>query len=291
LRVGKTLRVIRTMSLFRHLRVLLKTIASSFMSLMWAFVILLLCQLTSALILCQLLQHYITDESMALDTRIWVDRMYGTTAKSMYTLFEITFSGGWPNYARRVIEDVNPFFSIIFVLYVLAVHFAMIRIISAMFLKETLQNAATDADMLIQEKAVEAKNFRRRLGDLFHSADIDQNQLISHEEFAKIAKHPSVRSWFSSMGIDLRESKAVFRLLVAPGKTEVKYDDFVNGLMRLRGPARAQDMAKMIVSHQNISCLAADTKAQLGHVAKSLIVRPRNRSEEAAPEREAIAPM
>merc|ERR1711972_261962 len=86
LRIGKTLRVIRTMSQFRHLRVLLATIASSLMSLFWSMLILGLCQLIFGLLLCQLLQPWVTNPANDPETRMWIDKMYGTSLKAFYSI-------------------------------------------------------------------------------------------------------------------------------------------------------------------------------------------------------------
>ena len=53
-----------------------------------------------------------------MEIRFWVNRMYGTSAKAVYTLFEVTLSGCWPTYARPLIEEVSWLYAIFFILYV-----------------------------------------------------------------------------------------------------------------------------------------------------------------------------
>ena len=76
---------------------------------------------------------------------LWVNRKYGTGSKALYTVFEITFSGCWPNYVSPVVMDASPWFAAFFIVYITFVVFFLIRIISALFLKETLAHAAQDA--------------------------------------------------------------------------------------------------------------------------------------------------
>merc|ERR1712232_1359322 len=106
------------MHLFSKLRVLVHTLASSFLSLFWSFVLLGLFMFGSALILCQMLQFYMTEDSLDLQVRLWIFRMYGTSTRALYTVFEITFSGCWPNYARTIVEDVHWSFVFFFVAYI-----------------------------------------------------------------------------------------------------------------------------------------------------------------------------
>ena len=59
--------------------------------------------------------------------------------------FEITHSGGWPLLVRPVLEKLGWGFAVPFLIYVTLVIFAVIRIVTALFLKETLTCADDDA--------------------------------------------------------------------------------------------------------------------------------------------------
>jgi len=244
LRLGKTLRVVRAMFLFRHLRVLLATIASSFQSLIWSMIILCLCQLTYGLVICQMLQPSIVDPSLDENTRLWIDERYGTALRAWYSFFEVTFSGGWPTYVRPLIEHVSPWYAPFFIVYVACVNFAIIRVISAMFLRETLRSAESDADMRIDQNRRETHDLTLRLRDLFEEADIDRNGGISFEEFDKLLRYPKICAWFASIGVDTHESRALFDLLDPAGGGLIGFDEFTQGIIRHKGPARALDIAK-----------------------------------------------
>ena len=58
-RVARTLRVIKSLSLFRQLRHLVGTCIASVGAMFWSIVLLVLCQLTFALMACQALQPFI----------------------------------------------------------------------------------------------------------------------------------------------------------------------------------------------------------------------------------------
>lgn len=106
LRLTRALRVVRVMTAFSRLRVLLVTTASSFLSLFWAMILMFLIIYGSALSLCQVLQSTIEDESVSMELRAWVYQWYGSGLRSLWTLYLITFSGGWPNYVQRLIDEV-----------------------------------------------------------------------------------------------------------------------------------------------------------------------------------------
>mmetsp|Transcript_75122 Transcript_75122/g.174201 ORF Transcript_75122/g.174201 Transcript_75122/m.174201 type:complete len:328 (-) Transcript_75122:142-1125(-) len=239
-RLVRVLRVFRTLNLFRQLRVLLSTIAMSFMSLLWSMVVLFVFMLTSSLLLCQLLQDFISDDSGEAETRSWVQQHYGTSSRSLYTLFELTFSGCWPNYARTLINEVSTGYVAFFVLYVTGVIFSMVRIISALFLKDTLQAASNDADIIVNEKVKEIKSFVSKLSDLFQEADTNGDGYLTMNELQTVLDYPKVRLWMSVVGLDVSDATAIFEIL-DDGDGRVSQEEFINGIMRLKGYARSTD--------------------------------------------------
>ena len=92
--------------------------------------------------MCRFINAYLLDDNLNMELRIWLYKNYGTPALSLYTMFEATFSGCFPNYFRPLVYEVHGAFAIFIIVYVVAVVFAVTRIITALFLKDTLQVAA-----------------------------------------------------------------------------------------------------------------------------------------------------
>merc|ERR1740123_2267526 len=121
-------------------------------------ILMVLLMLMGATFLCQMLHDFVVDEQADFATRMWVNDRFGSGNKALYTFFEMTFSGGWPLSASRVVKDVSPYYVIFFALYVTFVVFGLIRIISALFLSETLQQANRESEIMVIHNA--AKNKR-----------------------------------------------------------------------------------------------------------------------------------
>jgi len=201
--------------------------------------------LMSALFLCQTLQDYIRDETQALDQRKWVNQHYGTATKAVWTMFEVTFSGGWPGFTRRVIEHVSPLYSIFFFLYVGGVVFAVIRIITALFLKDTLAVAANDQEMMMQQKAKDKEKFARKLREVFEEADESGDGTVCWEEFQGMLNNPKAKASLSAMELESHEVESLFQLL-DDGDGTVSFDEFLKGVVRLKGQARSQDVLAIL---------------------------------------------
>jgi hypothetical protein len=147
-RFAKFVRVLKVMrmAIFSDLRVLVNTCISSFVSLFWSMVLLFLIMISAGLVMCALLKSHIQDPTLDFGLRVWLYRHYGGPFRSSYTMFEVTLAGCWPTYFRPLIEKISPWYVVFAVTYITFVVFAIIRVITAIFLKQTLQVASSDAE-------------------------------------------------------------------------------------------------------------------------------------------------
>ena len=139
--------------------------------------------MSSSIFLGQVMSGFIADEANSLPTRKKYYEKFGTTARAMYTMFEVTFSGGWPSTARPMIEQVSPWFAVWWVLYTTLVWFAVVRVMSALFLKQTMNVAANDAEQIALAKTREKETFVKILQDIFQEADCSGDGIITQDEF------------------------------------------------------------------------------------------------------------
>jgi len=121
-----------------------------------------------------------------------------------------TFSGGWPTYARRLVEEVSATYAVFFIVYIITVTFAMFRIITALFLRDTLALASSDAEMAIQEKMRQKESCAAKLLDFFQAADTSKDGYLTLAEFEAILAEDTVKTWLSLMELDVHDTKQVF---------------------------------------------------------------------------------
>jgi len=248
LRLARVLRVIRTLELFQQLRVLMTTIVLSFMSIFWSMMILAIFILLGSLLLCQVVQDFIMDDTADPDMLIWVNRYYGTSSKAFYTMFEATFSGCWPTYARPLIEQINAWFALFFVVYVTFVVFTLIRIIYALLLKDTMQAAASDTDQVVRDKMRETKALAAKLAGMFKEADVTGDGYLSRQEFEDILAYPKVKTWLSAIGVNAEDEQNLFDILEdgQAADNRISSEEFLDGIMRLKGKANEQDLLRNV---------------------------------------------
>jgi len=239
----RAIRMVRSLHIFRGLRLLVKACQCFLPSLCWSMVLLGVLMSMGSLLMGNLLQDYVQDDELSLEHRQWLWEHYGTSYRATYTLFEVTFSGAWPTRARRVLE-VNQGFSLFFFLYVTVVVFAVIRVISAIFLKDTLDAAQNDAEQLVMDKIAMKAKLVSRLEGMFKVMDGCGTGMITEERLAEIMENPKVAAYFQTLDLDVHEGKALFHLL-DNGDGEVTQDEFISGVLRCKGEARAIEQVAM----------------------------------------------
>ncbi|CAE7259258.1 unnamed protein product, partial [Symbiodinium sp. KB8] len=211
-----------------------------------------LLELGFTIIICQSLQEFIMDEQQDLETRVAISVLYGSFGRALYTVFELTFSGGWIVRVRPVVESVSYWYAIPFLCYITIVVFAVTRIVTAIFLKETLANAANDAALQLAETKRMARGLQSKFEELFRSLDGDGSESISFSEFTTAMSYPSVQQYLSTLDLKVQDCAQLFEIL-DDGDGKITISEFSHGLMLLKGQARALDI--MVLQRENAKVL------------------------------------
>eukprot|EP00746_Dinoflagellata_sp_MGD_P141695 gnl/MRDRNA2_/MRDRNA2_74764_c0_seq4.p2 gnl/MRDRNA2_/MRDRNA2_74764_c0~~gnl/MRDRNA2_/MRDRNA2_74764_c0_seq4.p2 ORF type:complete len:124 (-),score=30.95 gnl/MRDRNA2_/MRDRNA2_74764_c0_seq4:68-439(-) len=85
---------------------------------------------------------------------------------------------------------------------------------------------------------------------LMEEADQDNSGTITWEEFEQHARDARVQAYFNSLDLDVSEAQGLFSLLDIEDTGSVEIDDFVMGCLRLKGQAKAIDLATLIYENK-----------------------------------------
>ncbi|CAK9083404.1 Sodium channel protein type 10 subunit alpha (Peripheral nerve sodium channel 3) (PN3) (Sensory neuron sodium channel) (Sodium channel protein type X subunit alpha) (Voltage-gated sodium channel subunit alpha Nav1.8), partial [Durusdinium trenchii] len=239
----RAIRMVRSLRIFRGLRLLVKACQCFLPSLCWAMVLLGLLMSMGSLLIGNLLQDFIADDSGDDDHRLWLWEHYGTAYRATWTLFRVTFAGNWPHFCDPVVE-LSEVFSLFFFLYITIVVFAVLRVITAIFLKDTLDAAQNDAEQLVMDRMALKSKLINRLEGVFKVMDHEGTGIITEERLSQILANPKVAAYFATLELDISEGRALFHLL-DNGNGEVTQDEFISGILRCKGQARAIEQVAM----------------------------------------------
>jgi len=256
-RLLRLLRLVRTMKGFGSLYLLVTSIKGSFSALAWSSVLLFVIQMMVALFLNEMLEPFVLDPNGSVEMRHEVYRYFGTFSKAMLTMFEITLAN-WIPVCRLLGENVNEFYVIFSIAHKCVIGFAVVLVMTGVFMQQTFKVAATDDTIMQMSIARSIKIHTDKMRLLFEAADEDGNGTLDKDEFKKILDDKSVRTWLAAMEMQVDDADRVFAL-VAPQSEDPKEEPaltaehLVRGVAKLKGKARSLDLHVLMREHKLMS--------------------------------------
>jgi len=244
IRLLRLLRLVKTIQGFDSLYLMTTAIKGSMSILVWAVVLLAIVQMILSLLLQQMLEGYILDESVPEEERQEVYRYYGSFARTMLTMFEITL-GNWMPPCRALVEHVSEFYMIFALLHKLIIGFSVVSVITGVFIQETFKVSTMDDTIMMIQKERATKLHAQKMKVLFDQADKDGDKHLDREELHKVLGDASMKTWLGAMGLDVNDANLLFNL-IDDGDEQITFDELLKGIARLKGPARSIDLLTLL---------------------------------------------
>lgn len=266
MRLAKVLRVVRVMKAFKSLRILVAAVVNSVGALGWSMTLLFVLKLVGAIFMAQVIQPFMEDsESRDLQEFIWDN--FGTWTNSMFTMFEITMApGGFIKY-RRLYEEVHPAFGAFFVIYVCIVTFAVVRVITAMFLKATLSASDSEEQETAKERSQVWKEYLKdvQANKELAESDADGSGFLGLEELEDLLAMEHFSKWLRDVGVAADEVIRMFNALDTGGTHEVVFIDFELALQQMSGLPRAANSVLNLYETRDICRRVIKLEARFGN--------------------------
>merc|ERR1719188_2483737 len=109
-------------------------------------------------------------------------------------MFQVTLGGEGTSLAAAVVE-LHWFYAVFFITYIAGVVFAIVCIIQALFLKDTLECAANDAEMMVQERLDLKRDTLDKLRAVFLVADTSGDGFLTLDELEEVVSIPQVKGY------------------------------------------------------------------------------------------------
>merc|ERR1719237_1601636 len=159
-----------------------------------------------AFVLQQLLEEYVLDETNPQEKRLEVFMFYGTFARTMLTMFEITL-GNWMPPCRALVENVSEWWMLFSLTHKLVIGFSVVSVITSVFIQETFKVATIDDKIMVMTKERARNTHMSKISALFAHADLDGNGVVDIDEFTKALENSELMTWLSAMGLEVGNKK------------------------------------------------------------------------------------
>lgn len=239
-------RIMKVLRIFRQLREMLYSILACLASLAWAFLFLAVAIFMFSLVCIQGAEQ-VLDEMNAKDNvtpedevlRSEIDEWYGSLLTSMFTLMAAVTGGkDWVD-VHNPIKKAGIMFNVAFVAYVLFVTIGVMNILTGVFLNSASE--MVDYDLVVQNEQLRIESFVQQMIQIFEGICHDPRGRIDWPTFNKALLRDDMQAWLASMGLEPTHIHLVFELLDVDDSGSVNIDEFVMGLVKLKGEAKAID--------------------------------------------------
>jgi len=269
LRLSRLMRLVRLMKsieLFDCLHLIAGAIRGCSAVFGWSCVIFFLLLSACALCLCYSTIDYINDESSDHDTRTLFFDYFGTYSRAFFTMFEITFAGSWVTTCRFLQNHVSEWYMPLFVVYRAVVGFAVLKVITGIFLYETFKVSQSDDNIMILQRQREVQKHAKKMRLLMAEVDHSGDGHITLEEFKHMVHVPDIKHWLQAQDIHVRDAELVFALVDDSADGQITVEELVAGFAKLKGGATSVDMFTVLNNTGKLLKSFEDLESRLQHV-------------------------
>lgn len=257
-RLIRVIRITRVVRFFEKFRILVYSIVCTIRALLWSMLLLIIMIYLFGILFTEAVSvHRAVQADNAEppenspDTQILI-HYFGTLFRSMSTLFmSITDGLDW-GAATEELGKIHIVWRLCYSLYVAFATFAVLNVMTGFFCQTAIENAERDNDLVIHNMILNKQWYIQQIKDLFEKIDARKSGCITAKEFESKLYNEEVQAYFSSLDMDISDAWTLFRLLDLDDNHDVDVDEFITGCMRLRGPAKAVDIAKMMSDNKNM---------------------------------------
>jgi len=160
-------------------------------------------------------------------------------------MFEVNLANFAPA-CRILVDYCGEWYAAAFLAYRCIAGYAILNVINAVFIQQTIQMAQRDHDVMIRQQEKQAKTLTSELKSVFACLDTSGDGLLSFNELLAIEQQPELKFWLNALDIDTSDLQGLFRLLDTDGDGEVTFDEFFQGAIRMKGTAKSVDMLTIL---------------------------------------------
>merc|ERR1719235_2683889 len=149
----------------------------------------------------------------------------------------------WSVVARKAMEkEAAPAAAAFFILFLYATTFAIMNVVVAVIVENTMERAGGDKEQREQEAEREQSRVCASVYKVFVEADADGDGTLTQEEFVEALERPDLMKLLRSIGIDARQAENLFAVLDYDESGSLDALEFVGGVIRASGVAKAKDV-------------------------------------------------
>lgn len=246
-RLIRIFRVARIVKLIRALRTLVFQILGTLRAVFWAMILMLIIIYVFAMVFAQAASEELVDPGSGNRT---LAHYWGSLPRSIFTLYKSIVGGVDWEIVVAPLSDIHWFWVMLFIIFISFTFFAVLNVVTGVFCQSAIESAQHDHDMVIHQRMAQKKEYIKKIRRLFKDiGEVGDSEIITYRSLERHISDDKVQAYFESLGLDISDAWGLFKLLDVDESHQVELEEFVEGCLRLRGEAKAMDVAK--ISYDN----------------------------------------
>jgi hypothetical protein len=199
--------------------------------------------------LVQSLSAYRSDNKDTMDDNLrrQIEEFFGSLEQTALSLYQCTTGGmNWID-IYRIVSKVGAFETTAFIFFIGFFGFAVVTILSGIFIEKALCAAQPDRESMALEQRRLDESETAQLKDLLSTIDKEKRGKLRLEEFTCALDDMHVQAYLRSLGLAVNDANMFFHLLVnQSGTDELPIDDFAQRMCRMKGNATSMDLQSLM---------------------------------------------
>jgi len=244
LRVVRMTRAVRVISFIRELRLMVYSLTSSLKSFAWAVVLMFFVLLVCGVFFTDgVVAYCVQHDAMHSASTVGMRKYFGTLSAATTSMF-MAMSGGedWAN-IMAVLEPLPLEYTLLFLSFITFAILALLNVVTAVFVNAAMERSQNDRELTVLQEMENKDELEDIIQQVFMELDTNNSGALSLDEFEKHIDDEKIMAYLRSRGIDIMQVRSLFTLLDVDKTGDVDMDEFVKGVLRLRGGASRIDMA------------------------------------------------
>ncbi|CAK9092622.1 unnamed protein product [Durusdinium trenchii] len=259
LRVTRVIRVVRVVKIVRFIRALRSLVHSIFGTmkvLMWSVMLLLMIIYVFAIVFTDVSTEYISNFEISQTDTAFLQKRFQDLERSMQTLFQSISNGvTWGDVADKL-HNLNWVWGYLYVIYVAFCAFCVLNVMTGVFCQSAIESAERDQELHVQSIVTSKQQQIDMFMSVFESLQKDRGEVasgnVTYLEFEELFNEPHIKSFFQSLDVETHDAWTLFKLMDTSGNGDLDATEFVEGCMRLKGPARSIDVSLLMQENKRV---------------------------------------
>jgi len=274
-RILRTLRIVRVVSFISEVCIVIQSITATLRSLVWAMVLMLMILYGFGIIITQAVSDYRLNSDL---DDVTIEKHWSTLPRSILSLFEaVTGGADWWELVFPL-SFISWGLVFIYLVFFIFTYFCLLNVMTAVFCQTAIENATSDREIASLHLLAKKQQWCEEMRGVFFDMDSKHSGVVDLEEFEQSLNDERMRAFLASREIDVHDAWTLFKLLDNDQRGVIEIENFVEGLLQLKGPAKAMQIAKVLhdgkVLRHQMEHLTDTVEDRLDRLLQELGVQP-----------------